>query len=81
MNTVKIRLYAAARSAVGQSELLVQSGTLEEILSAIAASRSQVSQVFAQCSFLVDGVAVHDDSEIIRDGSTVDVLPPFAGGC
>lgn len=80
MDTVKVRLYAAARSAIGQSELLVESESLEEILRIVSVDKPQASQVFAQCSFLVDGGVVHNRSEVILPGSTIDVLPPFAGG-
>jgi hypothetical protein len=37
-----------------------------------------MARVLASGSFLVDGVVSRDDSRAL--GSTVDVLPPFAGG-
>lgn len=77
---VTVRLYAAARSAAGASELKVSPGRLENILALLALGNPRLSQVFAQCSFLVDGVAVHDMQVQVPAGSTVDVLPPFAGG-
>lgn len=75
-----IRLYAAARSAAGQSEISVNSDRLDKILSAMSSGNSHLAQVFAQCSFLIDGVVVHDMQVLVTAGSTVDVLPPFAGG-
>jgi molybdopterin converting factor small subunit len=36
--------------------------------------------VLPQCSFLLNEVALHDFDLPIPDGSTLDVLPPFAGG-
>lgn len=75
-----MRLYAAARSAAGRSEISVAPGRLDFILEAIAKDNSRLKQVLAQCSFLVDGVVLHErDAEILAN-STVDVLPPFAGG-
>jgi len=71
---VELRFFAAARDAVGASELSVPSGTLQSVLSAFD------SPVIARCSFLVNGVATTDQSASVTDGDRVDVLPPFAGG-
>lgn len=77
---VTVRLYAAARSAAGVSEVEVTSGKLENILHSLSFDNPRLSQVLAQCSFLIDGVAVHDMQVEVSVGSTVDILPPFAGG-
>lgn len=77
---VRLRLYAAARSAAGEHELLVAPGKLDLMLANIARENHRLAQIFAQCSFLLDGVVLHDKESIIPPGSTVDVLPPFAGG-
>lgn len=80
METVRIRFYAAARSAAGSSEIEVSPGTLKQILSILSGENAQLANVLLRCSFLVDGTVSHDmESEIIA-GSVVDVLPPFAGG-
>jgi molybdopterin synthase sulfur carrier subunit len=36
--------------------------------------------VLLRCSYLCDGVAVHDKAQPLHSGNTIDVLPPFAGG-
>lgn len=77
---VTMRLYAAARSAAGFSELEVPADDLEHILDLLSLDNPRLSQVFAQCSFLINGVAVHDKKIEVTAGSTVDILPPFAGG-
>ncbi len=77
---VTARLYAAARSAAGFSEIDIEPDTLQEVLRSLAQGNPRLSQVFAQCSFLVDGLAVHDPSVEVVAGSTLDILPPFAGG-
>lgn len=77
---VTVRLYAAARSAAGRSELNVSPDRLENILVSLAFGNPRLSQVFAQCSYLVDSVVVHDLQVEVPAGSTVDILPPFAGG-
>lgn len=81
MNTpVIVRLYAAARSAADQAEISVAPGRLDLILNSMSLNNERLAQVFAQCSFLIDGVAVHDMQVHVSAGSTVDILPPFAGG-
>jgi len=79
-NFVTVRLYAAARSAAGQSEISALPGTLDAILNAISLTNPRLKQVFVQCSFLLDGVVVHGKECDVPAGSTLDVLPPFAGG-
>lgn len=77
---VRVRLFAAARDAVGSSEIISNSASAESILAAIAENNLQASIVFARCSILIDGELLHDRSTFISDGSEMEVLPPFAGG-
>ena len=82
MPGVQVNLFAAARDAVGAPTVSVPAGTLAEILSGIAAEHPAFRRVWPQCSFLIDGLAVHGDPQaaVVPDGSQLDVLPPFAGG-
>ena len=82
MPGVQVNLYAAARAAVGAPSVSAAPGTLAEILAGICADHPKFRAVWPQCSFLVDGLAVHGDVQavMIHDGSALDVLPPFAGG-
>lgn len=80
MGKVIVRFYAAARDAAGSAEISVSPRSLSELLHEISQDNSRLSQVLERCSFLVDGAICHDRSVEIRAGSTVDVLPPFAGG-
>lgn len=79
---VTVRLFAAARAAVGASEVTVPAGSLAEVLAAVEAAAPAFAGVRPACSFLLDEVAVHGDPANVRvpDGHSVDVLPPFAGG-
>ncbi len=77
---ITIRFFAAAREAVGKSEMEVDTGSLREILATLQNADSRLASVFGRCSYLVNGLAVHDFEVAIESGSTVDVLPPFAGG-
>lgn len=80
--TVTVRYFAAARAAAGVDEEPVTAGaTVGGILSAIqVAHGAELSRVLTRCSYLLDGVAVHGVDTPTRDGSVLDVLPPFAGG-
>ena len=82
MPGVTVNLYAAARAAVGVPTLSAPAGTLAEILSGISGDHPAFRRVWPQCSFLVDGLALHGDPQAaeVPDGSVIDVLPPFAGG-
>ena len=80
MNSVRVRFYAAARDAAGVREREVLPGTLEEILLGISEDNPRLKEVLARCSFLIDGAICHDHGVEIHSGSTLDLLPPFAGG-
>ena len=77
--TVEVHLFAAARAAVGTSQLSVPAALLSVILDGIEAAHPAFAGVRPRCSYLVDGTAVHDDVAVTA-GSRLDVLPPFAGG-
>ena len=42
--------------------------------------RDRLAAVLATCSVLVSGRPAHGDAEIVAPGSSVELLPPFAGG-
>lgn len=77
--TVDVHLFAAARAAVGTSEMSLPAANLSTILDGIEAEHPAFAGVRPRCSYLVDGTAVHTDVAVAA-GSRVDVLPPFAGG-
>ncbi len=76
-----IRYFAAARAAAGRSEETVPATSLADLVALVSAQHGdRMASVLAASSFLVDGLAAHDRSAPLADRSTVDVLPPFAGG-
>ncbi len=85
---VRVRYFAGARAAVGVDEetLLVsprQAGavTVADVLGAVHDQHDdRIAQIVPACSFLLDGVAVHDHATAVPNGAELDVLPPFAGG-
>ena len=77
---VEVRYFAAAAEAAGKrEEVLPVAGTVGALrLLLVERYGDAMARVLASGSFLVDGVVSRDDSRAL--GSTVDVLPPFAGG-
>ena len=83
-STVVVRYFAGARAAAGVAEERVElpsdRSSVADALAAVRARRSGLDRVLPSCSFLLDGVAVHDHATAVPDGGELDVLPPFAGG-
>jgi sulfur-carrier protein len=76
-----VRYFAAAKAAAGCAQESVPAGTLEELVTALADRHGErLTLVLKASSYLVDGVCSRDLSTVVDDQSTVDVLPPFAGG-
>lgn len=80
-----IRYWAAAREAAGTAEEPYRAATLAEALdAAVARHGDALARVLARCAFVVDGTPASrrrpEDVEL-TEGGTVEVLPPFAGGC
>lgn len=83
-STITVRYFAAACAAAGVEVEKVQvssSATVDDLLDAIRAEHGpELAGVLRRCSYLLDEVAVRDRSAPIGDATTLDVLPPFAGG-
>ncbi|MCK9901827.1 MoaD/ThiS family protein [Frankia sp. Cpl3] len=79
-----VRYWAAAREAAGVEQEEVDAPTLAAVLEDVAQRRGgSLATVLARCAFLLDElpVARRDPRDVVlRDGSVVEVLPPFAGG-
>ncbi len=86
MARVTVRFYAGAAQAAGVSSDRCDAATLGELIDHISVDYgSSLQRVLSASSLLVDGVSYRcSDSDYrtvrLADGSTVDVLPPFAGG-
>ena len=81
--SVTIRYFAAAAEAAGvEEEAFAASavgatvGELREVL--VERYGAAMARVVANGSFLVDGIVQRDGAAPL--GTSVDVLPPFAGG-
>ena len=80
---IGVRYFAAARAAAGSEseELTVRAGvTVGGLVDELSSRNPELARVLLRCSYLCDGVAVHDKAQPLHSGNTIDVLPPFAGG-
>ena len=77
--SVAIRLYAGVRERAGLAELTVEGADIAAIRAAIAVACPPIAEQLAFCRFAVDDEFVADDAPV-RDGATVDVIPPVSGG-
>jgi molybdopterin synthase sulfur carrier subunit len=83
MSTVTVRLFAGAAAAAGYKSIELQATSAGDACDQL---RAQLGPAFGRAldasALLVDGVAAHGNlskTEVL-DGTTIDVLPPFAGG-
>jgi molybdopterin converting factor small subunit len=79
MASVQVRLFAVARAKAGAELISCEPGSLASIIESLKA-HGELANVLPQCSYLVDGLAPSDINQNISAGSTIDVLPRFAGG-
>ena len=78
---VQVRFWAGAKSAAGQGAMVVSPGSARHILDSLGAELGESFQRIAlSSSLLLDGQVLHDLDTPLLPGSTLEVLPPFAGG-
>lgn len=82
--SVTVRYFAAARAAAGaesETVVVVRPGTtVGELVERLPGRGSRLAEGLSRCSYLCDGIAVRDETQSLRSGDTIDVLPPFSGG-
>lgn len=77
---ITVRYFAAAAEAAGVDSEQVAAATVRELRQRIeAAHGAEMARVLPRCSLLAAGLRVDGDVALVA-GTTVDVLPPFAGG-
>ncbi|WP_241153753.1 MoaD/ThiS family protein [Nocardioides pantholopis] len=85
---IRVRYWAAAKAAAGTPEDLVEvSGPvpLGEVMREVVARHpgTRLPEVIASCSVLLGDQPVgreDPESVLVRPGTSVEFLPPFAGG-
>ena len=76
-----VRYFAGAREAAGRGTEEVAAASLKELVDALELRHGpRLGRILGACSFLVDGLSCREPTTTLSDASTVDVLPPFAGG-
>lgn len=76
-----VRYFAAARAAAGREEEPVEASTLDELVEIVRDRHgARLALVLQVSSYLVDGLARQVGGTPLTSESTVDILPPFAGG-
>ncbi|MFW2514620.1 MoaD/ThiS family protein [Demequina sp. SO4-13] len=77
---VMVRLFAAAAEAADADQTEVSARTVGELRERLVQAHGDaLDRVLRQCAIVVEG-SRSDDEVVIVPGTTVDVLPPFAGG-
>ena len=76
---VTVRYWAGARAAAGVGSDQVNAGSVAAVAVAAAELHPALRPVLAVATFLLDGVAARPD-DLVAEGATVEILPPFAGG-
>lgn len=82
--TVTANFYAGAAEAAGTASAVVDQPTgttVESFTATLAGDDPELIRILGRCSVLLDGQRISDPAgAVLRDGSSVDYLPPFAGG-
>jgi molybdopterin synthase sulfur carrier subunit len=76
---VTIRYWASARAAAGCDSECFTGHRVGDVLEAAAAAHTGLGVVLEVSTILLDGHPV-TDSELLSEGTILEVLPPFAGG-
>jgi molybdopterin converting factor small subunit len=76
---VTIRYWASARAAAGCDSECFTGHRVGDVLEAAAAAHAGLGAVLQVSTILAHGLAV-TASDPLAEGSTLEVLPPFAGG-
>ena len=86
VGSVTVRYWAAARTAAGRESDQATAGTLADVMAEVQQlhpGNDRFERVVAMCSILVGeqpvGAMVHASIDV-APGTTVELLPPFAGG-
>ncbi|MBT0566393.1 MoaD/ThiS family protein [Williamsia sp. CHRR-6] len=78
-----VRYFAAARAAAGRGEqslTVPATATIGDLEAQIGMDNPALARVLQRCTYLRDAVAVRDRAVPVAPCTTIDVLPPFAGG-
>jgi molybdopterin synthase sulfur carrier subunit len=81
LSVATVRYFAGARAAAGITAETVEAASVSELLDTLGDRHGErLTKILGACSLLVDGLACREPATTLSGESTVDVLPPFAGG-
>lgn len=83
MSDLLVRFYAGAAAAAGTEDETLsppEGADVSWLHDELLRRHPDIAPVLLAASLLVDGVAVTDRAHVLDGASSVDVLPPFAGG-
>ena len=75
-----VNFYAAAKAASGSATLQIQAGSLGALIKELAGRNPELAELLPTCSYLLNGEACEDLSQLLLESDNIDVLPQFAGG-
>jgi molybdopterin converting factor small subunit len=76
-----VRYFAGARAATGVAAEEIAAASLKGLVEVLELRYGErLTRILGACSFLVDGLSCREPTTTLAEASTVDVLPPFAGG-
>lgn len=76
---VTVRYWAAAKAAAGRAAETRPAGTVGQVLAGARADHPDLERVLAVATVLLDGRPAHEHDPV-APGTTLEILPPFAGG-
>ena len=77
---ITVRYFAAAAEAAGVDSEEAPSGDVDDLRALLAVRHGEdLTRVLGRCALLADGRRL-EPGDVVPDGATLDVLPPFAGG-
>ena len=85
-NKITVRYWASARAAAGLESEQVDASNLAQVLDEISRrhrDRDRFDAVISTCSILHGEIPVgarEPADVVLRDGDSIEFLPPFAGG-
>jgi sulfur-carrier protein len=84
MTSVTVHYWAAAREAAGCASEVLSGDTLADVIDQAGGKHgSELRRLLGICSYIVGDRPVKREAAAdvrLQDGTTVEVLPPFAGG-
>lgn len=81
---IKVLYFAAAREAAGSSEEMIEleaENTTEQLIAVLLSSHPALSSILKSCVLALNQeYLLKEDSQTLRDGDEIALIPPLSGG-